>query len=219
MVEFNDDFEIKKQGWLQKQSSGRRWFRNWKKRFCQAKVKGQEKFLVYNTISKKSEYKIRGSVDLLTVSHIRRAGTSTKPQFELVCPKRTWVFECSDFASRESWVMELDRIIWGIRDERLPSTKAIIETRDTSISAIFAQKEEEVDLYGADEGTLSVDVNVLKEQLSPSVALPESMTKKERTSLEDMWAQTLKLMEGSDGFLDVYASEDKAVSPRFSLGS
>lgn len=164
-------------------------------------------------MSRNSEYTKKGSVDLNTVDQIRRAGTSAKPQFELVCPKRTWIFECVDFASREAWVSELDRIIWGIRDERLPSTKAVIETtRDISISTIFETKDKEVDLYG-DEGTLSVDVDVLREQLSPAVMPTEQ---KKQKKLDEMWA-TLKLMEGSEGFLDVYESKEP-VSPRFSVG-
>ena len=58
------------------------------------------------------------------------------------------------------------------------STKAVIETtRDISISTIFETKDEEVDLYG-DKNMLSVDVDVLREQLSPAVIPPEEEKQK-----------------------------------------
>jgi len=211
MVEDFKEFEVKKQGWLKKQSAGRRWWKNWKKRFCQAKLKGQQKILAYHTVSKNGKYTCKGFVDLCDVSVIERSGTCTQPQFELICPKRTWVFKCSDIASRDDWIDQIERIIWGIRHERLPSTKAVVEARGASFSELFCEKSEEIDLYGNDD-TLAVNVDVLREQLSPA---PQELTKK--ANLDDIWAKTLTLCEGADGGFDVYASE--SISPRFSLGS
>jgi len=213
MVEAFNDYELKKQGWLQKQSAGRRWWKpkNWKKRFFQAKVKGQQKVLAYYTVSKRSKYSLKGSVDLTFVSEIRRSGTSIKPQFELVCPRRTWVFECLDANSREDWIEQLERIVWGIRDERLPSTNTVVESRVTSISDLFKDDESSVSIYG--DETADISAEVIREQFSP-VVKPEK-----KPSLDDMWKQTLTLMEGSEGFLDVYASKEQPASPRFSLGS